>query len=139
MSKDFSTFGRRLRYARKKRARISQEDVARHMKALGFPVTGKLVGYWETIGEPTHSRGRRVFYPDEIIALIELYQINGLWLYGYERTPGISIEPSTTGDSIIFGRPVPITGTDLELNKRIAQLSECQKKSFLSIISSLND
>ena len=109
------------------------------MKALGFPVTGKLVGYWETIGEPTHSRGRRVFYPAEIMALIELYQINGLWLYGYDRTPGISIEPPTTGDSILFGRPAPMTGTDLELNKRIAQLSEGQKKSFLSIISSLND
>lgn len=138
MSKEFATFGRRLRYARKRRARFSQEEVAWHMRALGFPVTGKLIGYWETIGESSHSRGRRVFYPDEILALIELYKINGLWLYGFERTPGISIEQSTSGDSILFNRPQPLTRTDLELNKRISQLSESQKKSFLSIIDSLN-
>lgn len=138
MNSEFATFGRRLRYARKKRARISQEKAAEHLRSLGYPVTDKLIGYWESIGEPKHTRGRRIFYPDEMFGLIELYHINGLWLYGYERTPSLSIEPPADGESAWFGRPIPMSMLDQELNHKIDRLSDYQKRVFLEIIKTLS-
>jgi hypothetical protein len=139
MNAVFATFGRRLRYARKIRSGLTQEQAANHLIDLGFPVSEKLIGYWETIGEPTHTRGRRIFYPDEMFGLIELYRINGLWLYGYERTPSLSIEPPAVGESAWFGRPIPMSMLDQELNQKIDRLSDSQKRAFIEIINTLSD
>jgi len=135
---EWATFGRRLRYARKKQTGLTQQQVAEHLSVSGFNVSAKHIGYWETVGEPTHTRGRRIFYPDEMMALVELYRINGLWLYAYDRTPSLSIEPPANGESAWFGRPVPMSLIDQELNQRIDKLSDSQKKSFIEIIKVLS-
>lgn len=138
MNAELASFGRRLRYARKHRSGLTQKQAAEHLIAQGFPVSEKLIGYWETIEEPTHKRGRRIFYPAEMMALIDLYRINGLWLYGYDRTPSLSIEPPANGESAWFDRPIPMSRIDKELNQRISRLNDSQKKDFLNIIKILS-
>lgn len=109
-----------------------------YLVSKGFDVSAKLIGYWETIEEPSHQRGRRIFYPAEILSLIELYRVNGLWLYMYERTPSLSIHPPENGESALFGRPAPITLIDQDINQRIERLSSYQKKQFVSILNLLS-
>lgn len=137
MKTEWATFGGRLRYARKTHARITQKQAAAYLRSKGHDVSTKLIGYWETIEEPSHKRGRRIFYPSEILSLIEFYQINGLWLYMYERTPSLSIHPPENGESALFGRPAPITLIDKDINQRIERLSSAQKKQFISILKLL--
>jgi hypothetical protein len=134
---EWGRFGGRLRYARKTYAGMSQKKVAAHLQSLNFDVSDKMIGYWETIESPSHERGRRLFYPAEIIALVELFKINGLWLYFYDRTPGLTIHPPADDQSALWGLPEPISKIDLELDRRIKRLNQTQKKNLINILNAL--
>ena len=124
----WAAFGYRLKWAREAR-KISKTEAAEKLtnklNSIKPAISRRHIAYWETIDTPEESATKtkmRPPRPREIIHLVEIYGINGLWLFLYEREPTLSPEPPTR--SALYGRPEARNASEIWLTERIQRLNE---------------
>lgn len=128
------SFGQRLRWAREKR-RITKTDAARQLAEITKKrITRKHIASWELIESPEHGdKGTsRAPWPDEIVALVEMYGINGLWLFLYDREPALTPEPPEV--SALYGHPRSRNPRELWLTARLRALSDSDISTLVDAV-----
>ena len=127
-------FGQRLRWARE-RQRITKTDAAQRLAEITKQrITRKHIAAWELIETPENDRKitARAPWPGEIVALIELYGINGLWLFLYDREPALSPEPPEL--SALYGHPRSRNPRELWLTSRLRALSDSDISTLVDAV-----
>lgn len=140
--KEWASFGMRLKWSRKK-AKLTQVELAAILtdKHLGYSVSRKHIAFWERIGTDEERTGdsTRFMHPSEYPAISEILNINGLWLFLYEREPSLKPAAPDPHVSAIFGRPPPRSPEELELYGLLRALSTSQISSLISIIRTFSE
>lgn len=130
INKSWKYYGGRLKAGRKK-SKLSQADVSEYLISKGSTrkTTPKTIGFWESLGSE-HEATRtqyRLPHPNEILLLVELYNINGLWLFLYEREPSLSMHPPRDTHSALYGHHKPRNELEMLL---LANLKEVRPEDI---------
>lgn len=127
-------FGQRLKWAREQR-RITKTDAAERIAQITKKrVTRKHIASWELIETPEYEKKgtARPPWPGELIAMVELYSINGLWLFLYDREPALSPEPPEL--SALYGHPQARNPRELWLTSRLRALSDSDISTLVEAV-----
>ena len=122
----WAAFGNRLKWAREAR-KITKTEAAKKLTIKlnsSAEINRRHIAHWETIDTPeekTNKTRTRLPKPREIVHLVEIYGINGLWLFLYDREPTLTPEPPTR--SALYGRPEPRNDAEIWLTEHIQRLS----------------
>ena len=126
----WAAFGNRLKWARESR-KISKTEAAEKltlklsMLSNSTKITRRHIAFWELIDTPSEisaSTKTRLPRPSEIIHLVEIYGINGLWLFLYEWDPVLTPDPPTP--SALYGNSKSRNLSEIWLNERLRRLTE---------------
>lgn len=122
---EWKFYGGRLKAGRNK-AKLSQDEVANHLIKMGSKrkTDRKTISFWESLGSEREllATQYRLPHPNEVLLLVELYKINGLWLFLYEREPSLSIEPPQDTHSALYGHHKPRTELEMILLKNLKEV-----------------
>ena len=135
LNADWSSFGARLKYGREQ-AKLGKSEAAKRLRGMtdGHKITRRHIEFWEKIDSPDQETAKtktRPPWPKEVVAMVELYRINGLWLMLYDREPNLNPVPPDQTASALYGRPKPRTELELVVMQKMASLPEDDLRTLM--------